>query len=182
MRRADTGMPPRRKLSRNWRAPSLCRRDREDGGFDLHLPPWKPIFFFALPHRCALRTLLCAPSSRQAPLSLRRGRSFRNSPSYWPALFILSALAGIPADVIDLFMALLSLRGISPRAYKLKVSNAASPISILTGTSPRSIHVSSCCLQALSSYCGLHQDEGPAHLTNLPDPGKVVSTRVGCGR
>jgi hypothetical protein len=38
----------------------------------------------------------------------------------------LTALAGIAVDVISLFMALLSSRGIStPRAYKLKASNAA---------------------------------------------------------
>ncbi|WP_426052968.1 hypothetical protein, partial [Bacillus sp. DC4300-2b2] len=39
-------------------------------------------------------------------------------------------------DVVDFFMALLSFADSTPRAYRLKVSNACPPISTLTGTSP----------------------------------------------
>jgi hypothetical protein len=39
--------------------------------------------------------------------------------------------------VLNLFMALLSFRGISTRAYRLKASNAAPSISTSDGTSPR---------------------------------------------
>src|ERR1700730_6555640 len=52
---------------------------------------------------------------------------------------ILTALAGIAVDVTSLFMALLSSRGISTRAYKLKASNAAPPISTFTGTPRRMV-------------------------------------------
>jgi hypothetical protein len=38
--------------------------------------------------------------------------------------------------VLILFMALLSFRGISTPAYRLKASNAASPISTFSGTIP----------------------------------------------
>jgi hypothetical protein len=45
-----------------------------------------------------------------------------------------SALVGIVVDVVNLFMALLSSVESAPRAYRLKVSNAASPISTSIGT------------------------------------------------
>ncbi len=61
-------------------------------------------------------------------------------PSARPKLFetrasILRACAGIAADGINLLMALFSSRGIAPRAYGLKASNATPPISTMTGTS-----------------------------------------------
>jgi hypothetical protein len=46
-----------------------------------------------------------------------------------------SALVGMAVDVVGLFMALLSF--VAPRAYRLKASNAASPISTSIGTIPR---------------------------------------------
>src|SRR5664280_996726 len=42
-------------------------------------------------------------------------------------------------DVVDLFMALLSFVESAPRAYRLKASNAASPISTSSGTIPGSL-------------------------------------------
>jgi hypothetical protein len=45
-----------------------------------------------------------------------------------------SALVGIVVDVVNLFMALLSSVESAPRAYRLKASNAASPISTSIGT------------------------------------------------
>jgi hypothetical protein len=47
-----------------------------------------------------------------------------------------SALVGTATDVVGLFMALLSSVESSPRAYRLKASNAASPISTSIGTIP----------------------------------------------
>jgi hypothetical protein len=47
-----------------------------------------------------------------------------------------STLVGIAVDVVDLFMALLSFVESAPRAYRLKASNAASPISTSSGTIP----------------------------------------------
>jgi hypothetical protein len=49
--------------------------------------------------------------------------------------------------VVDFFMALLSCEDSTPRAYRLKVSNAALPFSTINGTSPginlkRDIHES----------------------------------------
>jgi hypothetical protein len=51
-----------------------------------------------------------------------------------------SALVGIVVDVVNLFMALLSSVESAPRAYRLKASNAASPISTSTGTSSAITH------------------------------------------
>jgi hypothetical protein len=48
-----------------------------------------------------------------------------------------SALVGIVVDVVNLFMALLSSVESAPRAYRLKASNAASPISTSIGTIAR---------------------------------------------
>jgi hypothetical protein len=45
-----------------------------------------------------------------------------------------SALVGIAVDVVSLLMALLSFMESAPRAYRLKVSNAAFPISTSSGT------------------------------------------------
>src|SRR5712691_1390489 len=47
-----------------------------------------------------------------------------------------SALVGMAVDVVSLFMALLSSVESAPRAYRLKASNAATPISTSTGTIP----------------------------------------------
>jgi hypothetical protein len=47
-----------------------------------------------------------------------------------------SALVGIAVDVVILFMALLSFVESAPRAYRLKVSNAALSISTSGGTIP----------------------------------------------
>ena len=46
------------------------------------------------------------------------------------------AVGTAAGDVVDFFMALLSFVDSTPRAYRLKVSNACPPISTLTGTSP----------------------------------------------
>src|SRR5712691_4541872 len=45
-----------------------------------------------------------------------------------------SALVGMAVDVVTLFMALLSFVESAPRAYRLKASNAAQPISTSSGT------------------------------------------------
>src|ERR1700693_5124671 len=45
-----------------------------------------------------------------------------------------NALVGIAVDVVSLFMALLSFVESAPRAYRLKASNAASPISTSVGS------------------------------------------------
>lgn len=45
-----------------------------------------------------------------------------------------SALVGIAVDVISVFLALLSFVESAPRAYRLKASNAAPPISTSVGT------------------------------------------------
>jgi hypothetical protein len=50
-----------------------------------------------------------------------------------------SALVGIVVDVVNLFMALLSSVESAPRAYRLKASNAASPISTSIGTIARAL-------------------------------------------
>ena len=47
-----------------------------------------------------------------------------------------SALVGMAVDVVGLFMALLSFVKSAPRAYRLKASNAAPPISRSIGTIP----------------------------------------------
>src|SRR5579863_2094827 len=47
-----------------------------------------------------------------------------------------SALVGTAVDVISVFMALLSFVESAPRAYRLKASNAAPPISTSIGTIP----------------------------------------------
>jgi hypothetical protein len=47
-----------------------------------------------------------------------------------------SALVGMAVDVVGLFMALLSFVESAPRAYRLKASNAAPPISTSIGTIP----------------------------------------------
>ncbi|MGH6890898.1 MAG: hypothetical protein ACREEP_01440, partial [Dongiaceae bacterium] len=47
-----------------------------------------------------------------------------------------SALVGMAVDVVSSFMALLSSVESAPRAYRLKASNAASPISTSIGTIP----------------------------------------------
>jgi len=49
---------------------------------------------------------------------------------------IFNSLIGIAVDVISLFMALLSSRESTPKAYRLEASNAAPSISTMTGTSP----------------------------------------------
>jgi hypothetical protein len=46
------------------------------------------------------------------------------------------AVGTAAGDVVDFFMALLSFADSTPRAYRLKVSNACPPISTSTGTSP----------------------------------------------
>jgi hypothetical protein len=48
-----------------------------------------------------------------------------------------NVLVGIAVDVVSLFMALLSSVESAPRAYWLKASNAAPPISTSVGTIPR---------------------------------------------
>src|SRR5438132_5682655 len=52
-----------------------------------------------------------------------------------------SALVGMAVDVVSLFMALLSSVESAPRAYRLKASNAAPPISTSTGTIPAIAHL-----------------------------------------
>jgi hypothetical protein len=47
-----------------------------------------------------------------------------------------NALVGTAVDVVSLFMALLSFVESAPRAYRLKASNAAPPISTSIGTIP----------------------------------------------
>jgi hypothetical protein len=47
-----------------------------------------------------------------------------------------NVLVGIAVDVVSLFMALLSSVESAPRAYWLKASNAAPPISTSVGTIP----------------------------------------------
>src|SRR5262249_44199532 len=51
-----------------------------------------------------------------------------------------NALGGTAVDVVGLFMALLSFVGSAPRAYRLKASNAAPPISTSIGTIPTTCH------------------------------------------
>jgi hypothetical protein len=59
-----------------------------------------------------------------------------------------SALVGTAVDVVGLlFMALLSSVESSPRAYRLKASNAASPISTSIGTIPVG------CVKAFAQNC-----------------------------
>ena len=53
--------------------------------------------------------------------NIRQGLKFRRSP------------VGMAVDVVSLFMALLSFVKSPPRAYRLKASNAASPISTSSG-------------------------------------------------
>src|SRR5262245_35631675 len=48
-----------------------------------------------------------------------------------------NALGGTAVDVVGLFMALLSFVESAPRAYRLKASNAAPPISTSIGTIPK---------------------------------------------
>src|SRR5262249_22847024 len=58
-------------------------------------------------------------------------------PDIFESASSFSALVGTTVDVVSLFMALLSFVESAPRAYRLKASNAASPISTSIGTIPR---------------------------------------------
>src|ERR1700760_1326866 len=57
-------------------------------------------------------------------------------PDIFESASSFSALVGTTVDVVSLFMALLSFVESAPRAYRLKASNAASPISTSIGTIP----------------------------------------------
>jgi predicted GNAT superfamily acetyltransferase len=58
-------------------------------------------------------------------------------PDIFESASSFSALVGTTVDVVSLFMALLSFVESAPRAYRLKASNAASPISTSIGTIPK---------------------------------------------
>ena len=55
---------------------------------------------------------------------------------------IFRALVGMAVNVVGLFMALLSFVESAPRAYRLKASNAAPPISTSAGTSANHVKLS----------------------------------------
>ena len=88
------------------------------------LPPWKPILPFVLPQRCAVRSLprpwrgphaVCASASIISPSasSPAARQSLSKLAEMLASASIFNSLAGIAVDVISLFMALLSSRGIS---------------------------------------------------------------------
>src|SRR6516164_7463394 len=91
------------------------------------LPPWKPIWPFVFPHRCARRwrprawrgpQIACASSSI---ISRRASRpEARQNDSKLAEMFdsasSFSALVGIAVDVVNLFMALLSYVESAPRS------------------------------------------------------------------
>src|SRR5450756_865783 len=106
------------------RACSLPSKLRSRGRAISTLPPWKPILPFVLPQRCAVRSLprpwrgphaVCASTSIISPSasSPAARQSLSKLADMLASASIFNSLAGIAVDVISLFMALLSSRGIS---------------------------------------------------------------------
>src|SRR5450759_1442609 len=106
------------------RASSLPSKLRSRGRAISTLPPWKPILPFVLPQRCAVRSLprpwrgphaVCASTSIISPSasSPAARQSLSTLADMLASASIFNSLAGIAVDVISLFMALLSSRGIS---------------------------------------------------------------------
>ena len=106
------------------RACSLPSKLRSRGRAISTLPPWKPILPFVLPQRCAVRSLprpwrgphaVCASASIISPSasSPAARQSLSKLAEMLASASIFNSLAGIAVDVISLFMALLSSRGIS---------------------------------------------------------------------
>src|SRR5262249_10671470 len=100
------------------------------------LPPWKPILPFVFPQRCARRSppracrgpqIACASRSIISPRASMPEARQNNSKlaEIFDRASSFSALVGIAVDVVSSFMALLSFVESSPRAYRLKASNAA---------------------------------------------------------
>jgi hypothetical protein len=93
---------------------------------DVHLASMDAILPLVFPQRCACRSrprawrrpqIACAsPEARQKDSKL--AKMFDSASSF-------SAVVGTAVDVVTLFMALLSFVESAPRAYRLKVSNAA---------------------------------------------------------
>src|SRR5882724_2851839 len=103
---------------------SLPSKPRSRGRSISTLPPWNPILPFVLPQRWAVR---CLPRAWRGPQAARASASIIPASVSTPAArqslsklasrlaraSLFSALAGIAVDVVSLFMALLSSRGIS---------------------------------------------------------------------
>src|SRR4029077_20536403 len=111
------------------------------------LPPWKPILPFAFPQRCARRKgprawrgpqIACASCSIISPSASMPEARHNNSKlaEMFAIASSFSSRVGTAVDVISCFMALLSFVESAPRAYRLKASNAAPPISTSIGTIP----------------------------------------------
>jgi hypothetical protein len=64
-----------------------------------------------------------------------------------------NALVGTAVDVVSLFMALLSFVESAPRAYRLKASNAAPPISTSIGTIPADVPIVGYWLKVKIAVC-----------------------------
>src|SRR5664280_2908961 len=120
-------------------ASSFPSKPRSLGRSISTLPPWKPILPLAFPQRCARRKwprawwgpqIACASLSIISPRASMPEARQNNSKlaEIFERASSFSTLVGIAVDVVDLFMALLSFVESAPRAYRLKASNAASPI------------------------------------------------------
>jgi len=127
------------------KATSLPSKLRSRGRSISTLPPWKPTLPFVFPQRCACRAsprawrgpqITCASRSIISPRASMPEARQNNSKlaEMFERASSFSALVGIAVDVVILFMALLSLVESAPRAYRLKASNAAQPISTASGT------------------------------------------------
>src|SRR5712691_11698169 len=136
-------------------------KSRTRGRSSSTLPPWKPILPRVRPQRYPRRpsprawrgpqTSSASFSSMALTVSRPAARQKRSKLADTSSKALPTGPLGTALVVVlNLFMALLSFRGISTRAYRLKASNAAPSISTFAGTSPTG-------LQQLHS-CGVSQD------------------------
>ena len=113
------------------RACSLPSKPRSRGRSISTLPPWKPSLPFVLPQRCACRPLPRAwrgPQASRASASIILARAsipearqnLSKLADMLASASIFNSLIGIAVDVISLFMALLSSRGIDTQSLQAR--------------------------------------------------------------
>ena len=105
------------------------------------LPPWKPILALPFPPamrppRMTSRMAWTTDRLRIVIHHLAKGLHASKLAEIFDRASSFSALVGMAVDAVSLFMALLSSVESAPRAYRLKASNAAPPISTSSGTIP----------------------------------------------
>ena len=122
-------------------------KSRTRGRSSSTLPPWKPILPRVRPQRYPRRpsprawrgpqTSSASFSSMALTVSRPAARQKRSKLADTSSKALPTGPLGTALVVVlNLFMALLSFRGITTRAYRLKASNAAPSISTFAGTSP----------------------------------------------